>query len=72
MSERSDRENPTLFDDINEGDLSDIEFGTGGGTDSDTRPGAGGGVCFFLFFPSIFKLVSIPNCTNKIFCFFKL
>merc|ERR1712239_43374 len=26
MSERSDRENPTLFDDINEGDLSDIEF----------------------------------------------
>ena len=26
MSERSNRENPTLFNEINEGDLSDIEF----------------------------------------------
>ena len=49
-----------------------MPVGAGGDTDSDTRPGAGGGVCFFLLFPSIFKLVSIPNCTNKIFCFFKL
>ena len=26
MGEKSNRENPTLFDEINEGDLSDIEF----------------------------------------------